>query len=94
MEDKDFYTLDDMFPELIGSKLPWRYRVLIWWCNLKGRIRERIIKETDFYIDFAHGALFFSWDIEAYGDHGEVHIVFVCFHLWIWWDKRDYREEI
>jgi len=43
--DKDFITLDEMFPEFIGKPLPLRCRILIWWCNLKGKIRSLFILE-------------------------------------------------
>ena len=41
MNDKDFGTLDEMFPELIGTPLPFRYKLLIWWCNkIKSPLRR------------------------------------------------------
>ena len=41
MDNKKLGTLDEMFPELIGTPLPLRYKLLIWWVNkIKSPIRR------------------------------------------------------
>jgi len=70
MKNKDFLTLDEVFPELTDYVPPLHRRIWNWliveWANLKGRIRQ---EETPWVI-------FYPVDEKLPEESGEYHVFY------------------